>query len=139
LAANLLERLATCRAWGGNVLANSGPRPTGEMPDCYYPCMEKIKAWMATRRESVIGVQAGPYPEQSNMPVTVRGRTWYIHLLPNGHCTGPIVLKGVAKPQRATLLGPGKVLQSRFDNHTLTILVPENLRTKSVDVVKVEW
>jgi alpha-L-fucosidase len=139
LAANLLWRLATCRAWGGNVLANSGPRPTGEMPDCYYPCMEKIKAWMATRREAVIGVQAGPYPEQSNMPVTVRGKTWYALLLPDGHCTGPVVFKGVEKPRHETLLGAGETLESQFDKGTLTISVPAKLRTKSVDVVKVDW
>jgi alpha-L-fucosidase len=139
LAANLLTRLAMCRAWGGNVLGNCGPRPTGEMPECYYGCMEKIKTWMATRRESVIDVQAGPYPEQSNMPVTVRGKTWYALLLPDGHCTGPVVFKGVEKPRHATLLGTGQSMKLQFHEGTLTISVPTNLRTKSVDVVRVDW
>ena len=139
LAANLLTRLAMCRAWGGNVLGNCGPRPTGAMPDCYYGCMEKIKIWMATRRESVIGVQAGPYPERSNMPVTVRGKTWYALLLPDGHCTGPVVFKGVERPRHATLLGADETLKIRFDNGTLTSSVPATLRTKSVDVVRVDW
>ena len=35
LAANVLDRLVKCRAWGGNVLANCGPHPTGNMPDSY--------------------------------------------------------------------------------------------------------
>ena len=139
LAANLLTRLAMCRAWGGNVLANCGPRSTGEMPDCYYGCMEKIKTWMATRGESVIGVQAGPYPEQSNMRVTVRGKTWYALLLPDGHCTGPVVFKGVEKPRHVELLGAGQTMETQFDNGTLTISVPTNLRTKSVDVVRGDW
>jgi alpha-L-fucosidase len=147
LAAGLLVRLVKCRAWGGNMLANCGPRPTGEMPDCYYSCLDKVKTWMSTRRESVIDVQAGPYPEQSNVLVTVRGKTWYAHLLP-GEDPGatampkgvtPVVFKGVDKPQRVTMLETGQILEGRFDKHTLTILVPENLRTKLVDVIKVEW
>jgi alpha-L-fucosidase len=109
------------------------------MPDCYYGCMEKIKTWMATRRESVIGVQAGPYPERSNMPVTVRGKTWYALLLPDGHCTGPVVFKGVERPRHVTLLGAGKNLETQFDKGRLTFSVPTHLRTKSVDVVRVDW
>ena len=69
----------------------------------------------------------------------MRGKTWYALLLPDGHCTGPVVFKGVTKPQSATLLGAGETLEIQFDKGTLTIAVPPNLRTKSVDVVRVDW
>lgn len=139
LASGMLNSLVKCRAWGGNMLPNCGPRPTGEMPDSFYGCMDLLKTWMATRRESVVGVQAGPYPERSNVPVTVRGKTWYLHLLVDDGKSDPAVLKGVEKPRQATLLGTGRTLDFQFDQNTLTISVPKELRTKLVDVVKVEW
>ena len=87
-AVELLTRLVKCRTWGGNVLANFAPGPTGEMPDSVYRCLADVKAWMDVHGESVIGVQAGPYPEQCNVPVTVRDKTWYLHLLPGGRRDG---------------------------------------------------
>lgn len=51
LAVRLLSALVKCRAWGGNMLANCGPRPSGEMPDSYYRCMEMLKAWKADPSE----------------------------------------------------------------------------------------
>lgn len=141
VALRLLIPLVKCRAWGGNVLVNCGPRPTGEMPEPFYGCMDIVKNWMAARRESVVGVQAGPYPERANVPVTVRNKTSYLHLLPtpNDGKDDPAVLKGVEKPQRVTLLGTGESLEFRFDNGTLSIWVPQKLRTKLVDVVRVEY
>jgi alpha-L-fucosidase len=149
VAVSLLNRLAVCRAWGGNVLANSGPRPSGEMPKSYYGVMEILKSWMASRRESVYDVQAGPYPERANVPVTVRGKKWYLHLLPAGanakddpgvlQGDGPLVLKGVEKPKSVVMLGSGESLDSQFDAGTLSIRVPQTLRTRLVDVVKVKW
>ncbi len=142
-AAVLLTRLVTCRAWGGNVLANFAPRPTGEMPDSVYRCMADIKAWMDTHRESVIDVQPGPYPEQSNVPVTVRGDTWYLHLLPRGrrHQThdDSVVLTGVGKPKQVKMLGTNQALDARLEGDSLTIDVPRKLRTPLVDVIAVRW
>jgi alpha-L-fucosidase len=149
LAAIMLSELVKCRAWGGNMLPNCGPRPTGEMPKSYYGCMDVLKNWMASHRESVVGVEAGCYPERANVPVTVRGKTWYLHLVPvkfsqkNDPAVlqgeGPIVLKGVERPKSVVLLGSGEKLESKFDAGALSIAVPQKLRTNLVDVVKVEW
>jgi alpha-L-fucosidase len=142
-AALLLTRLVKCRAWGGNVLANFAPRPTGEMPDSVYRCLADVQAWMTQRRESVIGVQPGPYPEQSNVPVTVRCKRWYLHLIPktaDGPAfEGPITLTGVGRPQNVAILGTGHVLTPTLEGDRLTISVPKELRTESVDVVAVDW
>lgn len=147
VAREVLVALAKCRPWGGNALLNCGPRPTGEMPDCYYRGMEIVKEWMTTHRESVYGVQAGPYPEQSNVPITVRGKTWYAMLLPTIRKDDPavledgrpIVLTGVEKPQQVTWLGTGQSLESQFEKDRLTIFIPKNLRTQWLDVVKLAW
>jgi alpha-L-fucosidase len=142
-AALLLARLAKCRAWGGNVLANFGPRPDGQLPESVYRCMGAMKDWMATRRQSVIDVEAGPYPQQSNVPVTVRNKTWYLFLLPetaDGPAfTAPVVLKNVGKPQRVVMLGADKRLDYHAENSAITITVPKELRTSLVDVIAVDW
>ncbi len=139
----LLSHLVRCRAWGGNVLANFAPRPSGEMPDSVYRCLADVKAWMDARGESVIDVQPGPYPEKSNVPVTVRGEIWYLHLLPkvgrDAGFEGPVVLTGVHKPKHVAMLGTGESLDTRLDGDSLTIIVPKKLRTPSVDVIAVQW
>ncbi len=40
-------------------------------------------------------------------------------------------------PVRVTLLRTGKPIAYRYENGTLTIIVPKQLHTKNVDVVKV--
>ena len=92
------SKLAQVRAWGGNVLANYGPRPDGEMPDCFYRCMAEMKDWMAHSGVSVGDVEPGPYPHKCNVPVTVRGKTWFAHLLPKTS-DGTVTLTETARPQ----------------------------------------
>jgi len=142
-ASLLTSKLARVRTWGGNVLANYGPRPDGEMPDCFYKSMEEMKAWMAHSGASLVGVQPGPYPDRCNVPVTVRGQTWFAHLLPktsDGPASeGTIVLTGVARPKRAAMLATGKELILNDAGDKVTIEAPQGLRSNSVDVVEVTW
>ncbi len=142
-AVALITQLVKCRTWGGNVLANFAPRPSGEMPDSVYRCLADVKAWMDSHGESVIDVQPGPYPEKSNVPVTVRGKTWYLFLLPMGRghrrSSGPVVLTGVSKPKHVAMLGTGASLDAQLDGNSLTIDVPKSLRTALVDVIEVNW
>jgi len=139
----LISRLARVRTWGGNVLANFGPRPDGEMPDCFYRCMDEMRDWMAHSGMSFIGVQAGPYPDQCNVPVTVRDKTWYAHLLPKTFesvgSDGIIVLAGTERPRRAAVLATGKALAVNADKNGFEIVVPKELRTGYDSVVVIEW
>ena len=64
----LLSKLARVRTWGGNVLANYGPRPDGEMPDCFYRNMAEMKDWMGRSGVSLVDVEPGPYPGQVQRP-----------------------------------------------------------------------
>ena len=102
-----------------------------------------MKAWMDHNGSSLAGVQAGPYPDKCNVPVTVRDRTWFAHLLPktsDGPASeGPIVLTGTARPTRVAMLATGKELAVNADGDRLMIEVPKESRTELDDVVAIEW
>lgn len=142
-ASLLISKLARVRTWGGNVLANYGPRPDGEMPDCFYRSMTEIKEWMDRSGTSLASVAAGPFPDKCNVPVTVRGKTWFAHLLPrtsDGPASdGPIILTGTARPAQAAMLATGKALDVNAAGDRFTIEVPAEWRTTSDDVVVISW
>ncbi len=66
------EHLVTCRALGGNFLPNVGPSGEGEMHPNYYATMGEIGEWMKHSKESVIGCEASPGHERSNVLITTR-------------------------------------------------------------------
>jgi alpha-L-fucosidase len=133
----MLELLARLRTWGGNLLINIGPRPNGELPDSAYERLVETAAWMAHSRDSVIGADAGPYPEQCNVPVTVRGSTWYLHALPD--FKQPIEVRGTARPKAVTLLRTGESLAIDWLDGTLHVAIAPALRTALDDVVALQW
>ena len=51
--------------------------------------------------------------------------------------TDVAVWKNAPKPAKVTLLRTGQEIPFTYENGTLTIPLPADLRTKSVDVVKV--
>ena len=142
-AAVLLSHLARVRGWGGNVLANYGPRPDGEMPDCYYANMSELKGWMNQNGAAIHGVEAGPYPGSCNVPVSVKGTIWYAYLVPENPdvppVAGPIVLKGMGKPAKVVMLASGKEIPATVTGNECVIEVPADLRSASLDVVAIEW
>ncbi len=133
----ILAELVKSRSWGGNFLPNYGPDAHGEMPTVFYKRMEQISEWMEKHGESVFGVEPGPWPEQSDVPVTVKGGTWYVHFdyLNEGEAT----LTGVGKPVEARLLRTGEPVPFEYRAGTLRIALPEALRTTLVDVVAVTF
>ena len=133
----VLAEFVKARAWGGNFLPNYGPDSHGEMPPVFYKRMEQISLWMEKHTESVFGVAPGPWPEQSDVPVTVRGNTWYLHFdyLNDGRAT----LKNVKRPAETRLLRTGETIPFEFNSGTLTIKLSEELRTTLVDVAAVTF
>jgi alpha-L-fucosidase len=162
-AATMLTMLAILRSWGGNLLANVGPKGDGSLPESALPCWQAMAAWMAHSRESVIGAQPGPWPEQVNLPVTRREGVAYIHFLPPfpekqpglppgekdftkfrelipplPAATDTAVWKNAPQPAKVTLLRTGEVLPFEFKDGTLTLTLPARCRTGLVDVVKLD-
>lgn len=132
----MISNLVRLRAWGANYLINVGPRPNGELPDVVYQRFSETKAWMDRNRESVIGTTAGTYPENCNVPETVRGKTHYLHLLAGHEATAR--LNDVAKPKSVTLLSSGQAVPFTWSNRQLTVTLPPAQRTAIDDVIAVQ-
>jgi alpha-L-fucosidase len=133
----MLSQLAAVRTWGGNLLINAGPRPSGEMPDSYYERMSEVADWMRHSGPAVFDVKPGPYPTTVNVPVTVRDRTWYL-LLPPEH-QGPVTIRRADRPISVKLLRNGAALVPVMSDEVWSIEVPTAERTALVDVVEVKY
>ncbi len=133
----VFTRLVNCRAWGGNFLCNVGPRPDGAMPDVFYDYCDELAQWMAHSRESLIGAGPTPGEDLSNVPMTTRGDTWYLHILP-AH-KGPITLSTTSTSKSFTLLRTGTSLSAKRQGYELTVTIPEDLRTDTDDVIAVRF
>jgi alpha-L-fucosidase len=159
-----LTKLVLLRAWGGNLLANLGPKGDGTIPAPALAAWAELAAWMHHSRESVIGTQGGPWPEQANVPVTTRPGAAYLHFLPTlperypgtpadekkyaltrqimPSLPDPVtaaVWQNAPRPLRVTYLRTGEPLPFVYENTTLTVPIPHTLQNSAtVEVVKVE-
>lgn len=136
--AAILKSLARTKAWGGSVMANCGPRPDGTMPPPYYQGMREVSDWMKFNAEAIIGANAMPVEMQSNVPVTTRGNTWYLHALAG--TKGKIsVTPGtpIRSLKSARLLRSGEPVKFDWADGTLVIEFPEPARNTPHDVIAV--
>jgi len=133
----------------------------GTMSDYFYGLCEVLGRWMDKNRESLLGVQGGPWPEQVNVPVTTKdnGRTWYVFAWPQndkGEFLNPqvgnrgeydytpkdkvVVVTGVGKePSKVTVLATGERLDYQTHGKTLSLTIPADRTTPLLDVIKVQW
>ncbi|MEK6796151.1 MAG: alpha-L-fucosidase [Spirochaetota bacterium] len=132
-----LAELAKARSWGGNFLPNAAPDSHGEMPPEYYRRMEQIAKWMEYGAPSVFGVKPGPWPERSDVPVTICGNIWYLHI--DMINDGAATVSGVTKPVSVKLLRTGGSLAFTFDDGKLSVVIPGDQRTTLDDVVAVQF
>jgi alpha-L-fucosidase len=134
----VLDKLVTIRSWGGNLLLNLGPAPDGTMRPGYYERSAELAEWMKHSRDSLIG--AGPFrnwSEYSTVPVTRRGTTWYLHILPKHR--GPVEIYYVAEPKEVKLLRTGEMVKYSYMGKRISIDLPAELRKGLDDVVSVTW
>jgi len=134
----VITELVKLRAWGGNLLANVGPKGDGTVPEQALEAWSEMAKWMKHSSESVIGAGAGPWPGVVNTPITTRKDVAYVHFLPDS--TKVVVWKKVAKPVSAVLLRNKKTVPFSYSaDSTLTISLDAKLRTNNVDVVKLNF
>jgi alpha-L-fucosidase len=136
-APHVIEELVRLRAWGGNLLANLGPKGDGTVPDQALTAWKEMAEWMKHSRESVIGAGPGPFPESVNAPVTTAKGVAYVHFLPA--FKESVVWKDAPKPRKASLLRSGAAIPFKTQDGNLLIDLPADLRTTNVDVVKLEF
>jgi alpha-L-fucosidase len=135
--ADILTILAETRSWGGNLLINCAPRPTGEMPDLYYARLSELKAWLEHSGEAVFETDGGPWPEQSNVPVTVRENIWYLHF--SVAKVQEACVTGVENPVEVKLLRTGEAVPFHYEKRQLIVSLPQSMLTDLDDVVAVTW
>ena len=133
-APEVIEKVVRLRAWGGNLLANVGPKGDGSIPDQALTAWKGMADWMKHSRESVIGAGPGPFPESVNAPVTTAKGVAYIHFLPS--FKDEVIWKNAPQPKRAILLRTGADVPFTWQNQELRISLPVDRRTSDVDVVK---
>lgn len=160
-----LTKLVLLRAWGGNLLANVGPKGDGTVPSPALDCWADMAKWMRHSRESVVGTHGGPWPEQVNVPVTTRPGVAYLHFLPSlperypntpadekkfsltkdilPSLPAPVtsaVWTNAQRPLRIYSLRTGETVPLHYDNGTLTVPLPAALQNSpTVEVLKVEF
>jgi alpha-L-fucosidase len=122
-ASYLIERLVRDRAWGGNYVPSFGPRPDGTLPPAFYAICDQMAAWMKHSGESVFDTEAGPYPLRSDVPVTIKGGTWYLHFLTRDKRAAS--LTGVKPPARARVLRTGQNAAWKQDGDRIVVTLPE--------------
>lgn len=137
-----LELIAETVGKGGNLLLNVGPKGDGSLPEGAYDRLGELADWMAHGKPAVTGVEAGPWPERADVPVTRTpdGETWYLHVLA-AHDGPNVVVEHVPEPRTVRLLRTGERLQSSYDSGAkkLTVQVPPERRTSPDEVVAVTW
>jgi alpha-L-fucosidase len=133
----LIERLARDRAWGGNYLPDFGPLPDGRLPPAYYSICGEMEAWMKHSAVSIYDVDAGPYPDRADAPVTVKGNTWFVHFLTANQRSA--TLKGVAAPKSAVMLRTGKAIPWSKAGEDVVLIPAQTDFTSLDDVVSVTW
>ncbi len=134
--AYILDRLVRNRAWGGNYLADFGPRADGTMPPPFYRTCDELAGWMKHSGESLDGAGPLPQPEQSSVPATAKADTWYLHLL--GY-QRKAILTGRPKPAQAVMLRTGLPARVDYADGRTTVTMPIGLRPDLDEVVAVRF
>jgi alpha-L-fucosidase len=148
----ILGNLAKARSLDINMLLGIGPDAQGEFSPVAYKNMAVVANWMKANQPAVIGADALPKGESSNVPATASGDKRYLFAIPQyrkaerAHdqdilplTDSTLTLSGlVAAPKSVILLGDGKPVENEFKDGKLTVQLPAARRTKLPDVVAVE-
>lgn len=133
----VIENLVNARSMGGNILLNIGPAPDGTMQPEFYERTADLAKWMAHSKKSLIG--AGPlknWKEISNVPVTRKGKEWYLHVLPGK--VKEITLKSDIKPVSAKLLQTNETIKFKKKDNVIIFDLPKTSNGLD-DVIVIDW
>jgi alpha-L-fucosidase len=103
----------------------------------YYAILDEMTAWMKHSAASVFDVEAGPYPERCDAPVTVKNNVWYVHFLSRQQPTA--TLTGVQPPKAAKLLRTGQAATWKEDGDRVVLTLPGEPQSDLDEVVEVNW
>jgi len=122
--------LVRCVGNGGNLLLNTGPRPTGEIIPAHAARYREIGTWLKENGESVYATRGGPYKPGpwGSCTHAKEGTIVYLHIL------GSIAGNTLALPAL-----PAKVLKARrLDGSPVKVSQKEGLLTIDIPPGKSE-
>jgi alpha-L-fucosidase len=134
--AYVLERMVRNRAWGGNYLADFGPRVDGTMPPDFYRICNELAQWMKHSGESLDATVPLAQLEQADQPTTVKGDTWYVHLL--GY-QRRVTITGRPKPRQAVMLRTGAPARIQVSEGRTVVTMPIGLRSDLDEVIAIRF
>ena len=150
-AAFVLGQYAVCRSRRINYLLSLGPTADGELEPAAYDNLAIVGSWMAKNAASVRGTTPLPPGETASVPATAAGRVRYLFAIPRfrnpanpypedqiASTDETLTLSVATRPRAVTLLGSGAALGFRYEGNVLKVNLPASMRTKTVDVVRVE-
>lgn len=109
----------------------------GSMPPAYYAICGEMAAWMKHRAVSIHDVEAGPYPDCVDTPVTVKGDTWFLQFLTANQRSATI--KSAAEPKSVTMLRTGRAVPWTKEVNGVVLIPARSDFTSLDDVVVVKW
>jgi len=123
---DLIHMLLNIVANGGNLCLNIGPKPDGTIPVIMQQRLHDIGSWLKINGEAIYGTATWKSKPKATTDQTVfyttKGKDLYV--LCNKWEEKSIIVPGVLKAARVTMLGSSAVVKTSFKNGVLTILPP---------------
>lgn len=138
----VLRRLITVIARGGNYMLNVGPDGSGTIPEIAAETLRKAGTWIARNSDAVYGAQPSPwdYP-MSWGDCTRQGKKLFFHVFcwrPGGQIAAYGLGSPVEKVSWRTASGRSESLRFTAENNWLRIELPMRKSQSPVEVIEVE-
>ena len=127
-----LEELGKIRSWGGNYLLNLGPQPDGRLPAGTDEALAKMAAWMEVNGEAIHDTCPGS-DDAANVPITVKGETWYLHLFSDW--SEPVKVRQHAEVRSVRFLGEDR--EVAFEMEDTHLRIPAG--GTGYRIIKIDW
>lgn len=135
----VVQYLVRTAGKGANLLLNVGPRPDGTLSEEALERLKYIGEWLGTYGEAIYGTDGGCIDAQEWGVTTQRGKTLYVHLLPQADNALPEVLqldipKAKNKLKAAKLFDGGAKVPFKQTSQGITLTLPQ-LAAASPDII----
>jgi alpha-L-fucosidase len=122
----LVDMLVAKVAMGGNLLLDIGPTADGRIPVIMQQRLLDIGAWLKVNGEAIYGTKGWKNRPAAEKPqttyYTVKGNDLYV--LCTEWPVKPVLVPGLKKSGKVTLLGSGATVKTSFSGGKLTITPP---------------